>query len=287
MTHRTIAEALKDGAVRLRKSGIESPRREAEVLLGAVLERSRPFLIAHPRETLDDSQWTLFQKWIDRRARGEPPQYLIGRQEFYGRDFLVDPSVLIPRPETEILVEWALQLISAMPDDPVQVLDLGTGSGCIGISLLCEEARVRLTAVDIRLEALRAARTNALRLDCASRIHWLAADALSALRPGPRFHLIVSNPPYISESEWPELQEEVRRHEPRTALLAGETGIEVIRSLLGPAKGHLRPGGGILSEFGFGQKEMLLRASRSLGWELLAVRKDLASIERCALFRPA
>jgi len=273
----SISSALHEGARRLREADVVEPRREAGSLLAHVLGRDRSFIVAHADDFLTAEQSKALQGLVERRAGGEPVQYITAHQEFFKLDFEVTPDVLIPRPETELIVETALELLK---DDPAPVFaDIGTGSGCIGISLLRELHGARAIATDISPAALSVAQRNAERHGVADRLDLLESDCFSALDANASFTLIASNPPYVSEDELKTVQREVR-YEPRAALAAGSDGLSVIRRLLREAPPFLRPGGYFVFEIGFGQSDEVGRLIDHRVWDLLEVRKDLQGIPR-------
>ena len=216
----SIADAIREGAQQLRQAGVPEPRREAGSLIAQVLDEERAFILTHAEDALSEEHVERFREWLRRRASGEPLQYLTGHQEFFGLDFEVTKDVLIPRPETELLVETALKLL---PEAELSsICDVGTGSGCIAITLLHERREARATAIDVSTQAIAVAKRNAARHAVSERINFVAADRFSAfsLKSSP-FDMIVSNPPYVKEKALPGLQKEVRDFEPRTALAAG------------------------------------------------------------------
>src|SRR5690349_12967295 len=239
----SIAEALREAARTLDHAGVADARREASSLLSHITGRDRTFLISHGEDLLDKRELRLFVAAIARRAAGEPAQYITGVQDFYGRSFRVTPDVLIPRPETELLVEAALGVMQA----EAVVCDVGTGSGCIAVTLLCERADARAVAIDISEAALVVARENARELGVEDRISLRVSDCFAALdRSADQFDLIVSNPPYVSAKALPGLQREVRDHEPLVALSPGGDGLGVIQRLLTDAPEFLRAHGHLL-----------------------------------------
>ncbi len=254
-------DELREAARRqLEAGGIAAARESVDILLAAALGRDRAFLHAHPEHHLNPGELARFAEYMDRRLRGEPAQYILGRQEFYGRDFEVTPAVLIPRPETELLVTAALEKAAAprLSSAPLRIVDAGTGSGCIAVTLALELAArgqtASIFATDISPAALAVAETNARRWRAA--VAFQSGDWLEAWRgQAGQFDLIVSNPPYIPESELPGLQREVREFEPRVALAAGETGLECYARLLPAALRLLVPGGWLLLEMGYRSAE--------------------------------
>ncbi|MGI8995231.1 MAG: peptide chain release factor N(5)-glutamine methyltransferase [Pyrinomonadaceae bacterium] len=280
----TIAEALAEAARALRAVGIGEARREAGTLLAQTLGRDRAYLLAHDDEPLTPAQFALVRDRVRRRAAGEPVQYITGRQEFYGLEFTVTPDVLIPRPETELLVEAALELLQGT-NAPL-VCDVGTGSGCIPIALLHERKDARAIAGDLSPAALRVAARNAARHHVNERLLLIASDCFAALDPSAvRFHLIASNPPYVAEKDLPTLQREVRDHEPRMSLTPGGDGLAVIRHLLADAPQFLWPGGHLVFEIGFDQHERVAQLIEPRVWTLLDIQKDLQGIPRIIALR--
>jgi release factor glutamine methyltransferase len=278
-----ISQALVEVSQVLRKSGVPDPRREAASLLAMVTGRDRTFLIAHAEAELSPDEIDRLKDFVQRRASGEPMQYITGHQEFFKLDFEVEPGVLIPRPETEILVEKALQLID--PSSSVEICDVGTGSGCIVISILHERANVRGVGLDISPAALKIAGRNAARLGVAGKLELKESDCFSALQQGKRFGMLVSNPPYVAESAMESLQREVRDHEPIEALTSGPDGLNMIRRLLRQAPSYLEPGGHFLFEMGFDQSEAVRELVARSSWELVEILDDLQGIPRIANLR--
>lgn len=259
-------------------SGFAFTRRDAELLLLRVLGRDRAWLLTHSENELTPEQATQYETWIERRARQEPVQYIVGEQEFFGLAMRVTPAVLIPRPETEHLVE---ALLSRVPhDEPLRVCDVGTGSGAIAVALAHQLPQAQVTGLDISEAALQIAQENAARHGVADRVQFLRSDLLSAVH-GKCFDAIVSNPPYVAEPEV--LEPQVRDYEPHAALFAGPTGLEIYRRLIPQAHASLVPGGWLLLEIGHGQREAL--ASLLAGWDGLEFVSDLAGIPRVAIAR--
>jgi release factor glutamine methyltransferase len=286
-TELTIADALREASEALRASGVAEPRREAVSLLSHALSRDRAFLVTHSDELLTAEQLRSYLSAAGRRAAGEPLQYITGAQEFYGLDFEVNENVLIPRPETELLVEAALALLKETRA-PL-VCDVGTGSGCIAVSLLHERRDARALALDVSTAALEVAARNAARNGVAERIDFLVSDCFDALAPdgheAARFDLIASNPPYVAEDDLEGLQREVRDHEPRVALTPGGDGLSVIRRLVSESPRHLKPGGSLLLEIGFNQHERVAALIDPRVWMLLDIHHDLQGIPRTVALR--
>lgn len=280
----SIAEAILDAAQVLRRAGVAEARREAGALLAPVLQADRAFIITHAEEPIAPAALATFREWTIRRASGEPLQYITGHQEFFGLDFEVNQEVLIPRPETELLVETALALIDQLSEAPL-ICDIGTGSGCIIITLLHERPKALGVAVDISPAAASVALGNARRHQVGERVSFLAADIFSSLRSELRFDLIVSNPPYVSERDYPDLQREVRDHEPRVALTSGADGLIMIRRLLADAHEFLVPGGYLLFEIGYDQRAAVEQMIDASIWRQVDIREDLQGIPRIVTVR--
>jgi release factor glutamine methyltransferase len=247
---RRVSEVLLTGARRLLAAGIESGRLDAELLLGHVLGMRREQLVIGASLPLSQEQWHSYESILLRRLDAEPTAYITGRQEFWSKDFCVTPDVLIPRPETECLVEVALKL-AADWHEPLRILDLGTGSGAIAIALAGELPKAEIFATDISHAALMVARQNAAMHGVAGQIHFLQGDLFEAIRKvGAKFHLILSNPPYIRRGEIAELAPTVSRWEPRGALDGGPDGLDYYRRLAAAALEYLLPNGAVIVEIG-------------------------------------
>jgi release factor glutamine methyltransferase len=280
----SIAQALVEATALLRKAGIAEARRDAATLLASLIGRDNTYLIAHAERELSAADVTRYRDFIERRAAGEPLQYIIGHQEFFNLDFTVTPDVLIPRPDTELLVETALDLIDK--NEVQSICDVGTGSGCIAVSILYERPRARVVALDISPSALRVARHNATRHGVRERLDLVASDCFAALeQTHARFHLIASNPPYVVEKTIETLQREVREHEPRGALTPGGDGLAMIRRLLAEAHDFLLPRGHLLIEIGFDQHEAVSEIIDKHVWTLLEIHKDIQGVPRTVVLR--
>jgi release factor glutamine methyltransferase len=284
MSERSIAEAIVEAAQALRRAGLAEARRAAGSLLAHVISRDRTFLITHAERVLDADELRRFRAAVERRAAGEPLQYITGRQEFFGLDFEVTPDVLIPRPETELLVETALELLTET-SAPALFCEVGTGSGCIAVTLLHEQQQLRGVALDISPPALRVAARNAARHQVSERLSLVASDCFSALDASARFSMIVSNPPYVAESALDTLQREVREHEPRVALTPGGDGLRIIKRIIEDAPRFLNSGGHLLLEIGYDQHEAIPALFDAAVWRLLGIRKDLQGIPRTVVAR--
>lgn len=250
------------------------PRSDANVLLGALLGRSRTWLLTHDDAPLDAAQQTRWQDWLARRADGVPVAYLTGQHEFHGLLLHVTPDVLDPRPDTETLVDWALDMLATHPPGAT-VVDLGTGSGAIALAIRHRQPDAVVSAVDLSPAALAVARGNGERLGLPVR--WRLGAWFAPLA-GECFDLIVSNPPYIVEGDahLPAL-----RHEPTLALTSGADGLDAIRQIVAEAPAHLRPGGWLLLEHGHDQAQAVQALLRQAGFEPARTRPDLAGLPRC------
>lgn len=279
----SIMQAQAAGAESLRAAGVSDPRLEAGSLLAHVLDRDRTYLITHGNDLVAGEQLDRFRTLIARRAAREPLQYIVGYQEFFKLSFEVTPDVLIPRPETELIVEAALEL--ADREQSLSILDVGTGSGCIVISLLHELPNAGGTATDISPAALEVARRNAQRHLVSDRLTFVQTDSLSPLGQSAAFSLIVSNPPYVPARDLATLQHEVRDYEPLTALVSGADGLDHIRALLRETP-HLLPHHGyFIFEIGFGQRDAIDKLVDHAVWHLIEVREDLQGIPRTVILQ--
>lgn len=254
----------------LARAGVAEPRLTAELLLCHALGRERVYVFAHSEQELREVEWIHYGRWLDQRMRGKPLQYITHRQEFFGREFRVTPDVLIPRPETELLVETALKAKLPRGD----IVDVGTGSGAIAVTLALE-SRSRVIATDISLAALAVAHANAARFH--APVEFVAADLLEGFADGAAA-AIVCNPPYVPDVDRHSLQREVRDWEPATALFGGADGLDAYRRLIPQATRTLKAGGTLAVEIGFAQAD----AVRALveGWRNPRLIADLAGIPR-------
>jgi release factor glutamine methyltransferase len=257
--------------------------------------RERTWLYTHPEQDLDSRTREKYFSLIARRASGVPTQHLTGHQEFWGLDFEVAPDVLIPRPETEHVIEVTLQLLgvasdgeAARRDAELRIADVGTGSGCIAVALAHELPNARVTATDISAAALEVARRNAARNAVDARIEFVECNLLDALLHESRLlHAVVSNPPYIARSDAATLAREVREHEPESALFGGEAGTEMYAPLIAQAAMLLKPSGILVLELGYNSAEHVSRLLSALEWSDVAITNDLAGIKRVASARRA
>jgi release factor glutamine methyltransferase len=273
-----MRETLEQAAAELLSAGNPNARRDAELLLLRVIGRDRSFLLAHPELSLNDEQLAEFRRLVERRRRFEPIQYITGEREFYGLRFSVTPNVLIPRPETEHLVEAALARIPL--EQAFTIADVGTGSGAIAVSIAVERPLAQLAAVDVSASALKVARDNADAHQVSDRIEFTEADLLDGVAAAS-FDMVVSNPPYIAEGEREDLDAEVRDYEPAAALFAGPTGLEIYERLIPQAARALRREGWLLLEIGAGQQLQLQRLLKD--WNSVGFVPDLQGIPRVAL----
>jgi len=288
----TLDQSLRAGIEALTSAGIGSPRLTAETLLMFALGCDRSHLFAHPERVLTEDEASQFDAALAQRVRGVPTQYITSHQEFWGIDLLVSPAVLIPRPETEHLVEAVLHLARAFrsqcclspgfapPGVPSpRIVDVGTGSGCIALALAKELPHAEIHAVDTSPAALDVAHSNATRLGLQERVRFEESDLLGAFsHDTARFDFVVSNPPYVSEADKATLQSEVRDFEPHAALFAGPTGLDVIQRLIPQAQRALKCGGWLLMEIGRGQEQTV--DSLLIDWKNRTFIKDLQGIPR-------
>lgn len=266
----TAQTALRQGTDLLAHGGVPDPRLTAELLLAHALRRPKIYLYSHPEHELSTVEWIHFGRYLHQRLSGVPAQYITRSQEFYGRPFAVSPAVLIPRPETEHVVEHAL----AAAPHARRLLDIGAGSGALAVTLALE-LRAPAVATDLSFEALQVARSNAGSLG--APVDFVQCDLASALNT--RFPLIVSNPPYIPAHEIPTLQREVRDHEPHLALLGGEHGTEIYHRIVPQAERLLEPGGWLVFEIGY-QGEESVRAAFGPSWRDIQTGYDLSGWPR-------
>ena len=272
-----ISELVGTTAQRLARALGLDPREarlEARILVGHAMTTDRAWLIAHDQDTPTHAQCLAVESLVSRRESGEPVAYILGEREFYGRRFKVNPEVLIPRPETELLVETALERLPK--NKPLEALDIGTGSGCIAVTLALESPFWSVTAVDISSPALQLAKENAQRLG--ARIRFIQSDLYAELG-GQHFDLIVSNPPYIAQED-PHLQRGDVRFEPRAALTSGMEGLNAIRAIASAAPRHLKTEGLLLMEHGFEQGSACRQILEYNGFHGVSSHRDLAGLER-------
>ncbi len=272
----TIADTLKHASQQLRRAAVPNDLLDAQTLLAHALGQDRTSLIINFNQTLTDDLLATYQVLIARRATGEPLQYIVGHQEFYGLEFEVTPAVLIPRPETELIVEETVRLAANLTE-PI-IIDVGTGSGCIAVTLARELETARVMATDISSAALQVARRNAQKHGLLDRVQFLETDLLNSV--AVRADFILSNPPYIAPHEIPTLQREVRDWEPHNALTDFADGLQYYRRLLAEAPAYLKPNGRLLFEMGYQQAETIKAFVNRAVWSEPKALRDLQGIER-------
>jgi release factor glutamine methyltransferase len=297
-----LKDALTSAVDRLAAAEVPSPRLNAELLLMFTIGCDRSYLYAHPERKLSDDEQRRYEQTLSQRSRGIPAQYITGHQEFWGMDFIVSPAVLIPRPETEHVIETVLELqksdrglrTAALKTNPVgsevrgprsdvrslRIVDVGTGSGCIALVVAKELPSAEIHATDTSPEALEIARANAARYQMEARIQFHQTDLLTGLESGT-FDFVVSNPPYVGECEADLVQLEVRKFEPRRAVFAGPTGLEVIERLIPAARDALKAGGWLVMEISGTIADGVKHLLES--WDCIEIKNDLQGIPRVAL----
>ncbi len=279
-----IFEALKSAAEILRASQISDAVREAKSLLAFVLNQNQTFLIAHTEYELSFDEEKHFLDFVTRRARREPFQYIVGRQEFFGLDFSVTKDVLIPRPETEMLVEAAIEILQA--DDNSKFCEIGVGSGCIAVSILHAVKAASAIGADISEKGLAVARRNAEKHQVLNRLELRISDVFKNL-PNEKFDLIVSNPPYIPRDDIKTLQAEVREFEPLAALTDGGDGLSIIEKIIADAPEFLKPDGFLLMEIGINQDGAVKAMFSGKVWRDVRITPDFQGIPRTVKARKA
>jgi release factor glutamine methyltransferase len=273
----TIAETIRQVTEILHENGIIEPRREANSLLAFYLGKDKTFLIAHPEFELTEVDEVLFYQLVFRRANREPFQHITGKQEFYGLDFEVNSDVLIPRPETEMIVENAIEILQDL-ENP-RFCEVGVGSGCISISILYNVPNAVAVSLDISASALEMTERNAEKHNVLDRLELKISDVFSGLNEG-RFNLIVANPPYVPSQEIEHLQAEVRDFEPLKALTDGKDGLSIIEKIILDSPKFLRPNGFLLMEIGFTQAEKVSQMFSGKVWQTVEILPDLQGIPR-------
>ena len=284
-----LKTACEQGAEILRKADVPSPRLTAEVLLMHAAKCDRVHLHAHGDRNLTELEWIHYGRYLNERLKGKPTQYITGKQEFWGMDFIVNPSVLIPRPETELLVEATIELARLYfgGERPLQIADVGTGSGCIAVAIAKELPASTIYAFDQSAEALATAQQNSTIHGTDNQIRFRMSDLLRCANgdPLPLFDFIVSNPPYIGENHSDSVEKQVIEYEPHDALFAGPTGTEVYDRLINQAGDSLRPGGFLAMELGYDSEEWMRSRLDSANWSEVRWLCDLAGIMRVVTAR--
>jgi release factor glutamine methyltransferase len=284
----TIVQAIAEGADRLLESRVDQERRTAGILLCHVLGIDRTYLLTRSEEQIDEARYREYLALVERRATGEPLQYITGHQEFYGLDFTVTPDVLIPRPETEFLVERVIKLVQESGNETPLIVDLGTGSGCIAVNLALRLPGARVIATDSSNAALDVARANAERLGARDRIEFVQGDLLTPLDERhleSAVDVLASNPPYVSEDRPDLVQRVVSEWEPRAALFGGADGLDFYRRLLPDAPRYFKPGGYLVLEIGYGQLDAILGLIDRSALEFVDVTDDLQGLPRTLALR--
>lgn len=276
----TISSLLNWTVNYFKSKNIESARLDAEVLLSHVLGQERIYLYVHFDEPMEQAELGKFREYVKKRAQHVPVAYIIGEKEFMGLPFKVTPDTLIPRPDTEILVENVLANLAE--DETVQIVDIGTGSGAIILSLLANLPKAQGKTVDIAVKAVEVAKENAVRLQVADRCEFLVGDLFAPLQDS-KFDVIVSNPPYIPQKDIATLEVDVRAYEPVSALTDGGDGLSYYRRLLAEGKRYLKENGFIALEIGIHQAQAVKRIALDNGWRNIKIIKDYAGIDRVVL----
>ena len=279
MSATNLNKLIADAGRKLQKVGIEAGAAEAEIILCDILDCDRLFLYLHGPSMIDDEVVDKFNSIIEKRLTRYPLQYILGSAWFYGRKFVVNESVMVPTPETELLLESALRAVRFCRSDPVKFLDVGVGSGVVGISAKLENKALDITAIDISEAALHVARFNADRFEVDGSIQFLQSDLFETL-PKERFDIIVSNPPYITEGDYDGLEPEVKA-DPKLALVSGPKGLDFIERLIAESPDHLIRPGFLMFEMGYNQSQEIFEMVRSDGrYADYSLLKDLADIDR-------
>lgn len=280
----TVADALADAAHQLRAAGVAEAQLDAELLLRHVTGWDRAAVLARPEVEVPSQALSRYRSLVEERARRRPLQHLTGIQAFWRHEFVVTPDVLIPRPETEVLVEASLALLHVRPRSVV--VDVGTGSGCIALSLAAEAGEAQVHATDLSPRALAVARQNAEKLGLAEHVRFHEGDLLEPLgRIEGRLDLVVSNPPYVDPADAPALPPEVRDHEPALALFPPGEPLAIFRRLLAQAARFLRPGGHVIVEVGHGQSDLVAGLGAAAGLVVERVLYDLSRVPRAVVAR--
>ncbi len=283
----TVLEVIQRSTEFLGRKGVESPRLQVELLLAEVLKMPRMKLYLNFDRVLAAGELDALREMVRRRGEREPLQHIVGHAPFCGMEFAVNRDVLVPRPETELLVEEGLKVLATLPA-PRTVLDFGTGSGCVAIAIASRAPDgTTVHALDVSEAALAVARGNAVRLGLAERVQFHGGDGFTALPAGMRFDLLVSNPPYIPRGEIATLEPEVRDYDPHSALDGGADGLDFYRRLADEGRARMKPGGWMLLEFGDGQHVTVAPIFQDRGWRVDQVLKDFTGRERILIAQAA
>ncbi|HWP92963.1 MAG TPA: peptide chain release factor N(5)-glutamine methyltransferase [Thermodesulfobacteriota bacterium] len=272
-----MRELYNQGKEVIRQSGIENPELEAFLLLAKALSIEVKDIYSHPEREFGPEEVEEFNRLLERRIKREPMAYILGEKEFYSRSFLVTPDVLIPRPETEVLVEEALKILENFTSP--SIIDVGTGSGCIAVTLGSERQDASIFATDISYEAILIARKNAKRHGVSEWISFICAHLLGCFKD-ESFDLVVSNPPYVKRTDYDSLDRDVRDYEPKLSLLGGEEGIEYIKEIILQSKRALKKDGWCIIEVGVNQSDRVIEMFAEAGFKDISLTKDLSGIER-------
>lgn len=285
MDRRLFHQLIKDAEERLRQAGIESPAAEVELVLLHLLEVERIDLYLYGDRLINDNILAKFQKIIEKRATRYPLQFILKEAWFYGRRFFVSPDVMIPTPETELLCVTALNFLKYGKLNAARVLDLGVGSGVISVTVAAEYDKVEITAVDISENALKIAQKNAATFGVSKKVSFICSDLFDALDTKQKFHLILSNPPYISDGEYNGLPPEVLA-DPKISLVSGSEGMDIINRIIRQAPNYLVEGGAVMFEIGYDQAEKVAKAvEQDERYKSYSILKDLNNIDRIAFLK--
>lgn len=283
MDQNAFHQLLKSSEEKLKDAGIDSPATEVEIMLEYLLDVERVEVYLHGAKLIDERIQKKYDKIIEKRVTRYPLQYILGEAYFYGRKFLVDPDVMIPTPETETLCELAINYIKNEKRESAEILDIGTGSGNIAVTIVCELPDAWITATDISQAAIAVARKNAVMHGVESRIRFLKSDVFLSIPSDRKFDLILSNPPYIAENEYETLQPEVL-HDPKIAMVSGAEGLDMIRKMIDRAPDYLKTNGRLMFEIGYDQVEKISRISEGDDrYQSFSIIKDLNSVDRVVI----
>jgi len=274
---------LKESAEKLKNAGIDAATSEVEIILETLLEVERIKVYLYGARLTDDTILKKLNQIIEKRITRQPLQYILGETNFYGRKFMVNPDVMVPTPETELLCELAIKYIKNENLKHIEILDIGTGSGVVGVTMVCELPEVWVTAVDISQAALAMARKNASMHEIESRIRFLNSDLFSKIDEDNKFDLILSNPPYIAQKDYDSLSPEVLA-DPKISLVSGVDGLDIIRKLIEKSPDYLKENGRLMFEIGYNQAEMVKNITDAdVRYKSITIIKDLNDIDRVVI----